>query len=75
MDYDGQDPYSSGVFLAISSFRAMPSFYAPCHRYRRLAFGSYGFGHTTMRQPGDLRGTVVGRKGRYRLVRARGGDA
>jgi hypothetical protein len=49
--------------------------YAPSHRYRRLAFGSYGFGHTTMREPGDLRGTVIGKKGRYRVLHAKGGDA
>jgi hypothetical protein len=49
--------------------------YALSHRYRRLAFGSYGFGHTTMREPGDLRGTVIGKKGRYRVLHAKGGDA
>jgi hypothetical protein len=49
--------------------------YAPAHKYRRLAFGSYGFGHTNLREPGDLRGTVIGRKGRYRVLRATGGDA
>jgi hypothetical protein len=50
-------------------------FYAPSHRYRRLAFGFYGFGHTTVREPGDLRGTVVGKKGRFRVLYAKGGDA
>jgi hypothetical protein len=61
-----------GIWSLVRSLRA---FYAPSHRYRRLAFGSYGFGHTTMREPGDLRGTVIGKKGRYRVLRAKGGDA
>jgi hypothetical protein len=55
---------------------AAPSlFYAPSHKYRRLAFGSYGFGHTNLRQPGDLRGTPTGIKGRFRVVHVRGGVA
>jgi len=54
---------------------AAATFYAPSHRYRRLAFGSYGFGHTNVRQPGDLRGTVIGRQGRFRALFATGGEA
>jgi len=52
-----------------------PSFYATSFALRRFDFGGYGFGHTSMREPGDLRGTVVGRKGRYRTsVELSGGD-
>ena len=62
--------------FAIRPFaRSLRMFYAPSHRYRRLAFGFYGFGHTTVREPGDLRGTVVGKKGRFRVLYAKGGDA
>ena len=49
--------------------------YAPSTRYEHLAHSSYGFGHTTVREPGDMRGTVVGKKGRFRVVHAKGGDA
>ncbi|CAA9440970.1 MAG: hypothetical protein AVDCRST_MAG03-4043 [uncultured Rubrobacteraceae bacterium] len=49
-------------------------FHAPRHRYRRLAFGSYGFGHTNLRQPGDLRGTAAGIKGRFRIPVVEGGE-
>jgi hypothetical protein len=38
------------------------SFYAPSFRLKPLAWGGYGFGHTSR---GDQRGTVVGRKGRF----------
>ena len=75
VDFDEPGKYSGGVTATGSYFRALPSFYAPSHKYRRLAFGSYGFGHTTRREPGDLRGTVIGKKGRYRVLHARGGDA
>jgi len=52
------------------------SFYAPSFRLKQLAWGGYGFGHTSRREPGDVRGTVVGRKGRFRdLLTKRGGDA
>jgi hypothetical protein len=44
------------------------SFYAPSFRLKRLAWSGYGFGHTTPRHTGDLRGTVVGRKGRFRSL-------
>ena len=44
-----------------------PSFYAPSLRLRRRAWGCYGVGHTAWRQPGDMRGTVVGKKGRFKV--------
>jgi hypothetical protein len=44
------------------------SFYAPSFRLKRLAWSGYGFGHTTPRRPGDLRGTFVGRQGRFRSL-------
>jgi hypothetical protein len=43
--------------------------------YEHLAHSSYGFGHTNLRQPGDLRGTAVGIKGRFRMPVVKGGDA
>jgi len=63
------------VLTTSYSLPAALSFYAPSHKYRRLAFGSYGFGHTNLRHPGDLRGTPVGIKGRFRVLHARGGEA
>ena len=52
------------------------SLYAPPFRLKQLAWGGYGFGHTSRREPGDLRGTVVGRKGRFRGPGIKtGGDA
>jgi len=52
------------------------SLYAPSFKYKRVARGGYGFGHTTLRHPGDVRGTVVGRKGRFRgLGNTKRGDA
>ncbi len=52
------------------------SFYAPSLRVKRLAWSGYGFGHTARREPGDLRGTVVGKQGRFRISwhDAKGGD-
>jgi len=52
------------------------SFYAPSLRVKRLAWSGYGFGHTDRRKPGDLRGTVVGKKGRFRrdMFQTEGGD-
>ncbi|HYQ83667.1 MAG TPA: hypothetical protein VEP28_06640, partial [Rubrobacter sp.] len=44
------------------------SCYAPSPRLKLLAWSGYGFGHTARRQPGDLRGTVVGRQGRFRSL-------
>jgi hypothetical protein len=46
------------------------SSYAPSFRLKRLAWSSYGFGHTARREPGDLRGTVIGKKGRFRGLHA-----
>ncbi len=40
-------------------------FYAPSIRLSKLACGQYGVGHTAWRQPGNMRGTVVGKKGRF----------
>ena len=42
------------------------SFYAPSIRLKRLAYSCYGVGHTAWRQPGDMRGTVVGKHGRFK---------
>jgi hypothetical protein len=42
------------------------SLYAPSFRLKQLAWSGYRFGHMTRRKPGDVRGTVVGRKGRFR---------
>jgi len=51
------------------------SFYAPSFRLKQLAWSGYGFGHTSPREPSDLRGTVVGKKGRFRNTRKhQGGD-
>jgi hypothetical protein len=41
------------------------SSYAPSSRLSKLACGWYGVGHTAWRQPGNMRGTVVGKKGRF----------
>jgi hypothetical protein len=50
------------------------SCYAPSLRLKLLAWSGYGFGHTARREPGDLRGTVVGRQGRFRsLFHSEGG--
>jgi hypothetical protein len=43
------------------------SFYAPSFALSRYACGYYGVGHTAWRHPGDMRGTVVGKKGRFKL--------
>lgn len=52
------------------------SFYAPSFRLKQLAWSGYGFGHTSRRRPGDVRGTAVGKRGRFRsLGTKRGGDA
>ena len=45
------------------------SLYEPAYRNKRLAWSGYGFGHTAPRHPGDLRGTVIGKKGRFRDLR------
>jgi len=46
---------------------ANPSFYAPSFALSRYACGWYGVGHTAWRRPGDMRGTVVGKKGRFKI--------
>jgi hypothetical protein len=52
------------------------SFYAPSYRLKQLAWSGYGFGHTSRREPGGMRGTVVGKKGRFRgLGTGKGGVA
>ena len=51
------------------------SVYAPSFRLKQLAWSGYGFGHTSPREPSDLRGTVVGKKGRFRCPSThQGGD-
>jgi hypothetical protein len=56
-------------------FYVAPSFYTPYFKLRRFSWGWYGVGHTDLRRPGDMRGTVVGKKGRFKSPqRARGGD-
>jgi hypothetical protein len=42
---------------------------APSLSLKRLACGWYGVGHTNRRQPGEMRGTVVGREGRFKGTR------
>lgn len=49
--------------------------YAPSLRLKKLACGWYGVGHTNRRQPGDMRGTAIGKKGRFKAgMSERGGD-
>ena len=50
--------------------------FEPSIRLERFACGWYGVGHTAWRYPGDMRGTVVGKKGRFKacLCRGTGGD-
>jgi hypothetical protein len=49
--------------------------YAASFRNQRFACGWYGVGHTTRRHPGEMRGTVIGKRGRFREgVATRGGD-
>lgn len=38
----------------------------PSARNRCFDYSSYGIGHTAWREPGDTRGTAVGKKGRWR---------
>jgi len=49
----------------------LPSFYAPSFALSRLACGRYGVGHTNRRQPGGMRGTVIGKQGRFKLFPSR----
>ncbi len=51
--------------------RRRRSFYAPSFKASKLACGWYGVGHTAWRVPGNMRGTVVGKKGRFRGHRHR----
>ena len=46
--------------------RVMPRSYAPSVRNRCFDYSPYGVGHTAWREPGDTRGTAVGKKGRWR---------
>ena len=50
---------------------ARRNFYPPSFRLSELACGRYGVGHTAWREPGNMRGTVVGKKGRFRGPRHR----
>jgi len=44
-------------------------------RLKLRAWSGYGFGHTSRRVPGDVRGTVIGRQGRFKdLWTEQGGD-
>jgi hypothetical protein len=59
----------------IPNFYLAPSFYAPSFKLRMFVCGWYGVGHTAWRRPGDMRGTVVGKKGRFKGPQhMRGGD-
>jgi hypothetical protein len=53
--------------------RVASSLYAPSIALRRFAYGWYGVGHTAQREPGNLRGTVVGKKGRFRSAQYKSG--
>jgi hypothetical protein len=59
------------VFCIECNKPATPSFYAPSFALSRYACGYYGVGHTAWRHPGDMRGTVVGKKGRFKLFPGR----
>jgi hypothetical protein len=55
--------------------RMPPSLYAPSFALKGFACGWYGVGHTDLREPGNMRGTVVGKQGRFRGPQhTRGGD-
>jgi hypothetical protein len=65
----------SMIDIAARGWIAKPSPYPPSLRVERFACGWYGVGHTARRQPGDMRGTVIGKKGRFKgYVTTRGGD-
>lgn len=60
---------------ASESRNLTPSPYPPSLRVERFACGWYGVGHTARRHPGDMRGTVIGKKGRFKgYVTTIGGD-
>ena len=62
-------------FGLIADIDVAPSFYAPSFKLGRFSWGWYGVGHTAWRHPGDMRGTVIGRKGRFKSPQhPRGGD-
>jgi hypothetical protein len=62
-------------FGLIPNIYRTPSFYAASFKLRGFACGCYGVGHTAWRRPGDMRGTVVGKKGRFKGPQhTRGGD-
>ena len=42
------------------------SFYASASALNRYMCGWYGIGHTNRRHPGDMRGTVIGKQGRFK---------
>jgi len=66
----------SVVALGTKCDTRMPrSLYAPSSALTRFACGWYGVGHTAHREPGNMRGTVVGKQGRFRGSKhKRGGD-
>src|ERR687897_292491 len=66
----------SVVALGTKSDTRMPrSLYAPSSALTRFACGWHGVGHTAHREPGNMRGTVVGKQGRFRGPKHKsGGD-
>jgi hypothetical protein len=54
------------VYSGVRLLAMKRSFYAPSFRLKQLARSGYGFGHTARREPGDVRGTVIGKEGRFR---------
>lgn len=65
----GLEPGLRGIPAAVLGDRGVEEIYVPSTAVRRLACGRYGFGHTNHREPGDTRGTPIGKKGRFRDVR------
>jgi hypothetical protein len=63
--------YITGVPCIGWNNPANPSIYAPSFALSRYSCGYYGVGHTAWRQPGDMRGTVVGKQGRFKLFPSR----
>jgi hypothetical protein len=55
----------------IGNKTATPSVFVPSFALSRCTCGYYGVGHTAWRQPGDMRGTVVGKKGRFKALPSR----
>jgi hypothetical protein len=50
----------SGKYTGGNGPRMDLSIYAPSFRLEQLAWSGYGFGHTSRREPGEMRGTAVG---------------